>query len=200
MLIRITSACLLFSLTCFPPNDLVSAPDRLQTTIWGVTIGVDNLRTVQDKLGPTEECHVSEHLTTLGYVVGGQSLLFEFSDVGAGDVTGFILRRSERKRGCVLSPLKGPSPRPKTDGGVHLGMKREEFLHLFGPPHRKSSRGAWVYQWLQTEDLSESDKKALARSPLKLRGVTKADVLTTIEARFSMHTLAYFYISKVSTL
>jgi hypothetical protein len=191
----------IFSLLC-PGVSLsaVTEPDDSQVTLSGVMVGRDTLKTVQEKFGPSKPCVVSEHLTKLGYIVGNETLLFESSDIGGGDITGFVLRLSETPPGCNLSSPRTSIESLKTDGGVHLGMTRDEFTRLFGSPKSKSKNGTWVYQWTSTRDLTMAQQKAAAQSFPGVGSSGSVDILTTVEARFSTKGLTYFYISRIKSL
>jgi hypothetical protein len=181
-------------------NSAGAEPGNSQLTILGISIGADTLKTVQEKLGSSKPCLISEHLTTLGYRVGNGTLLFESSDIGGGDITGLVLKLSQGHPACDL-----PAPRTVpvvlgTDGGVHLGMTQSEFTKIFGSPQKTTPNGNFVYQWLRTEKLSKAKQRA-ADQALPGAGTDGAvDILTTIEARFSAKGLTYFYISRIESL
>lgn len=172
-------------------------PDAHQFIIEGVTIGEDNLDTLQRKLGPTKICHTKEHVSVAGYRNSNEELIFEFSEVGGGDITAFYLRPSSRPSNCPLSDLKSNSSQLLSQGGVHLGMTEEEFAKIFGAPETKSKGEAWKYHWIWTRSLTEEEKK---RSALASPGYTasdKTDVSIHVEAHFSNGILRYFYISRL---
>ena len=176
------------------------APANSQLTIWGVSVGTDTLKTVQEKLGRSKPCVMSEHVTTLGYKVGNETLLFESSDIGGGDITGLVLKVSQGRSACDL-----PTPRTghvvlRTDGGVHLGMTQSEFTKIFGSPQKTTPKGTFVYQWLRTEKLSKAKQQAADQALPGAGAEGTVDILTTIEARFSSKGLTYFYISRIESL
>jgi hypothetical protein len=191
----------IFSLFC-PSVSLSAAtePDDSQLALSGVIVGRDTLKTVQDKFGPSKPCVVSEHVTKLGYIVGNETVLFESSDIGGGDITGFVLRLSEAQPKCNLSSPRTGIADLRTDGGVHLGMTRDEFTRIFGSPKNKSKNGTWVYQWAHTADLTKAQQKAAAQSFPGAGASGSVDILTTVEARFSTAGLTYFYISRIKSL
>ncbi|HWZ97804.1 MAG TPA: hypothetical protein VN025_08595 [Candidatus Dormibacteraeota bacterium] len=175
-------------------HSVVTDPGESQFTIFGISIGMDTLKTVQEKLGPSKPCVVSEHLTTLGYKVGNETLIFESSDIGGGDITGLVLRESRERPLCELStPINGNLVL-KTDGGVRVGMTRGEFTKIFGRAQKTSGNGIWTYKWLRTEKLQRA-----AQSPPGGSDNT-VDILVTVEARFSSRGLTYFYISRIKSL
>src|SRR5437660_1710579 len=105
-------------------------PDGHQLTIEGVTIGEDNLDTVQRKLGPTKMCHTKEHLSVAGYRNSKEELIFEFSEVGGGDVTAFYLQPSGSPLSCPPSDLKSNSSQLLSQAEIHLGMTEAEFAKV----------------------------------------------------------------------
>ena len=176
-----------------------AAPGNSQLTILGVSVGTDTLKTVQEKLGSSRPCVMSEHLTTLGYKVNNETLLFESSDIGGGDITGLVLKLSQTRPDCELSAPRTGSDTLRTDGGVYLGMRREDFTKIFGNPQKTTRTGTYVYQWMKTEKLNKEQQKAAQSLP----GAGEdglIDVLTTVEARFSSKGLTYFYISRIKSL
>lgn len=77
-----------------------NAPDASQFTVLGVTVGQDNLETLSAKLGPVKKCHTSHHVEIVSYRNTNEELVFEFGEVGGGDVTGFHLRSIGRAAHC----------------------------------------------------------------------------------------------------
>src|SRR5712691_3918971 len=88
------------------PQTPGTEPQKQQFTIVGIVVGEDTLKSVQKKVGPSTECAVSEHLTRIGYALSNETLLFEASDIGGGEITGFVLRKSGRKPACSLAAPK----------------------------------------------------------------------------------------------
>lgn len=176
-----------------------AAPGNSQLTILGVSVGTDTLKTVQEKLGSSRPCVMSEHLTTLGYKLNNETLLFESSDIGGGDITGLVLKLSQARPDCELSAPRTGSATLRTDGGVYLGMKREDFTKIFGNPQKTTRTWTYVYQWMKTEKPNKEQQKAAQSLPgAGENGLI--DVLTTVEARFSSKGLTYFYISRIKSL
>jgi len=172
-------------------------PDGHHLTIEGVTIGQDNLDTLQRKLGPTKMCHTKEHVSVAGYRNSKEELIFEFSAVGGGDVTAFYLRPSSSPLSCPLSDLKSNSSQLLSKGGIHLGMTEEEFAKIFGTPEAKDKSGAWEYHWTWTRSLTDEEKRKSALASPGYTASEKADVSIHIEAHFSNGVLDYFYISRL---
>jgi len=200
MRILLMYSYLIFSL--LGPSDspsVVTEPGDSQLTVLGVLVGADTLKTVQEKLGAAKPC-VSEHVTMLAYNLGKETVLFESSDVGGGDITGLALRPSETRPVCNPSSPRTGLVSLRTDGGVHLGMPRDEFTKMFGSPKRKKQNGTWFYQWLRTENLTKSQKQGVAQSFPGLETTGSVDILTTVKARFSAKGLTYFYISRIKSL
>src|SRR6266849_9942365 len=104
-------------------------PDASQFSILGVTVGEDNLATLQSKLGPVKKCRAKEHdgVEIAGYVAATENIIFEFGEVGGGDVTAFSLSLPSQRFGCPMSQLSPQSSGLTTKGGVHLGMTEDEF-------------------------------------------------------------------------
>jgi hypothetical protein len=175
-------------------------PGKPHYTIVGIVVGNDTLTSVQEKLGPSKRCVVSEHLTTIGYAVANETVLFEAGDIGAGDITGFVLRTPQSKPACSLASPRIKVARLATDGGIHLGMTKVAFTKLFGRPQKTTSKGTWVYQWMRTQKLTEAEQQVLRQSSSGLSDADTMDILTTVEARFSSEELAYFYISRIKAL
>jgi hypothetical protein len=200
MRITVRGFCLIITLIGLNfSSSAATEPENSQLTILGLSVGRDTLETVQEKLGPSKPCVASEHLTTLGYIVGNETLLFESSDIGGGDITGLILRPSKIRSACDLSSPKTTISSLRTDGGVHLGMKKKEFTTIFGSPKSKKRDGTYVYRWEKTENLTDAQQKAAAKS-FPGAAPNAADVLTTVEARFSTTGLTYFYVSRIKSL
>src|SRR5437879_8126836 len=186
MRIALMLACVMLSLLDQSVSHNAGAePENSQLTILGVSVGADTLKTVQEKLGSSKPCVVSEHLTTLGYKLGNEALLFESSDIGGGDITGLVLKLSRGRPACDLPAPRTDNVVLRTDGGVHLGMKRDEFTRIFGNPQKTTRKGTYVYQWLKTEDLNKAQQQTVAHSLPGAAADGLVDVLTTLEARFS---------------
>jgi len=194
-------SCVVLMLLCILPAQRQKSrpPEVSQLTILGVTVGEDNLETLQKKFGAVKQCHTEEHVSTAGYKNSKQELIFEFSEVGGGDITGFYLKLADGASSCALSILPANAQKLVTEGGVHLGMKEEEFLRMFGSPKSKNKRGEWKYYWTWETSLSNDEKKKAAASSGATVG-DKADVSISVEARFANSALEYFYISKLETL
>jgi hypothetical protein len=172
-------------------------PDTLHFSVLKITIGKDTFATLQDKLGPVGKCHAKGHVSVAGYTNSKEDLVFEFSEVGAGDVTAFYLRPSQQVPSCSFSHLPTQISEIATAGGVHLGMTEDEFLRILGPPERRNSRGKWSYYWTWEVKLTEEEKSEAAKATPGYTVSDTADVAISIEARFSTGTLRYFYISRL---
>ncbi len=172
-------------------------PDDSQLVILGVVIGQDDLGTLQEKLGPSQRCHTKEHVSIVGYTVGNVDLVFEFSEVGGGDVTGFHLSHGLHVPNCSFSTLQAKALIPATAGGTHLGMEEIAFLRAFGPPHTKNRRGEWNYHWTWKEQLTEVEKKKAEKATPGSLPSNEAIASIDVTARFSNGVLQYFYISKL---
>lgn len=174
-------------------------PSDSHFAILNVVIGKDNLRSLQDKLGPTKKCRTKVHdgVAIAGYAGSNEDVVFEFGEAGGGDVTAFFLSLHGRKIGCPLSELSIPSSSVTTNGGVHLGMTEQEFIGIFGAPVIRTSSGQWKYDWTLEKKYTEKEKRDAANAghPVTdsyLRGIT-------IEAEFEKGRLSYFYISRLET-
>jgi hypothetical protein len=172
-------------------------PDTSHLSVLGLTIGKDTLASLQDKLGPVKKCHTNEHVSVAGYTNGKEDLIFEFSEVGGGNVTAFYLRPSQQVPTCPLSRLPSQTSEVATKGGIHLGMAEVEFLHIFGPPESRNKQGKWSYYWTREVKLTEEEKREAVEATPGYTVSDTADVAISIEACFSNATLRYFYISKV---
>ncbi len=173
------------------------APDPSQFSIVGVTIGQDNLQSLLSKLGPTKKCHTAGHVEIAGYIDSKENLVFEFGEVGAGDVTAFYLSIPGKALGCPLSPLRFETSALKTRAGIHLGMTEEEVTRILGPPKSRPQKDYWKYHWQWEVKLTEEEKKAEASAT---PGYTVSDfgyITITIKARFAKGILQYFYVSKL---
>jgi hypothetical protein len=172
-------------------------PTNLQFSILGVTVGEDNLKTLQKKLGPTTRCRDGEHAYIAGYTNSREDLIFEFGEVGAGDITGFYIRPAQRPMRCSLSPLPSGSGL-KTAGGVHLGLARAEFVHIFGLPENQAKRSSWKYKWSWQEKLQDDGpKKANTGTVVVDPASDMVDVTVFAQAKFDGDSLRYFGIWKV---
>lgn len=172
-------------------------PDPSHFSVVGVTIGQDNLATLQSKLGPVKKCRTKEHdgVDIAGYTDSTNDVVFEFGEVGGGEVTGFYLTRPHRSLGCSFAHLPSTISELTTTGGIHLGMAKEEFVRIFGPPKSRIGN-LWKYDWtLETKYTDEERKKAASE------GYSVSDsylIGITIEATFSSGgALRYFYVSKL---
>ncbi|HVS89749.1 MAG TPA: hypothetical protein VHF01_16200 [Candidatus Acidoferrum sp.] len=174
-------------------------PDSSHLSILGVAIGQDNLATLQSKLGPVKKCHTKRHddVEIAGYTDAKENLVFEFGEIGGGEVTAFYLSLPRSAPSCPLSHLSSEISGLTTKGGIHLGMTEEEFIRIFGPPESRTQRGRWKYSWTWEVKLTEAEKKAAASATPGYTVSDTADVVITIEARFTKGVLQYFYISKL---
>jgi hypothetical protein len=178
------------------PESGQKLPDPSQFSILDVTIGQDNLATLQGKLGAVKKCHTNEHdgVDVAGYTDSKESVVFEFGEVGGGDVTGFYLSRPRRTPGCPLSQLSSKISGLATKGGIHLGMTEGDFASIFGPPKSRTDN-LWKYDWTFDAKYTEEEKRKAAKAGEKIADAYSVGI--TIEARFSGGVLRYFYISKV---
>lgn len=172
--------------------------DPSHFSILGVTIGQDNFKTLQSKLGTLQKCHSTEHdgVDIAGYTGPNENVVFEFGEVGGGDVTGFYISSLRAAAGCPLSQLPSKISGLTTKAGVHLGMPKEEFLRIFGFP-KSRTRGLWKYDWTREEKYSEEEIKKTADAGNAVENTYVVGI--TIEARFAKGILQYFYISKLET-
>lgn len=195
----LTSALLFFvwTIRCFAfPESGQKPPDPSHFSILDVTIGQDNLATLQGKLGAVMKCHTNEHdgVDIAGYTDSKENIVFEFGEVGGGDVTGFYLSRPGRSLGCSLSRLPSKISGLTTKGGIHLGMTEAGFTSVFGPPKSKRDN-LWKYDWTLDAKYTEEEKEKAAKAGEKILDTYSIGI--TIEARFSGGVLRYFYISKL---
>jgi hypothetical protein len=175
-------------------------PDSSQFSILDLTIGEDNLDSLQSKLGVSKKCRAIEHdgVEIVGYTDSKESLVFEFGEIGGGDITAFSLSLPSRRSPCPLSRLSTQTSALATRGGVHLGMTEQEFVSIFGPPENRSGRGQWTYNWTTDVKYTDEEKKAAAAAGHAV--LADAYIVgVTIEARFVKGTLQYFYISKLES-
>jgi uncharacterized protein YkuJ len=175
-------------------------PDSSHFSILSVTIGQDDLAMLQSKLGPVKKCRTTEHdgVEIAGYTYSKENLVFEFGEIGGGDVTAFYLSLPSRTTPCPFSRLSSQTSELTTKGGVHLGMTEQEFIRMFGPPTSRTGRGQWKYDWTREAKYTEKDRKAAAEKGYSVTGDTYL-IGITIEARFAKGVLQYFYISKLET-
>ncbi len=174
-------------------------PKNLQFSILGITVGEDNLKTLQKKLGPTTRCRDGEHAYIAGYTNSREDLIFEFGEVGAGDITGFYIRPAQRPMRCSLSPLPSSSGL-KTAGGVYLGLTRAEFVQIFGLPESEAKRSSWKYKWSWQEKLqNDESKKENAGTVFVAPSSDMVDVTVFVQAKFDGDSLRYFGIWKLRT-
>ncbi len=174
-------------------------PDESQFTIAGVTIGHDDIASLRAKLGPVRKCHTRHHVEIAGYSNANEELIFEFGEVGGGDVTAFYLRPKELASECPTSKLQGDLHELSTNGGVHIGMSSDKFLAAFGPPASKTKDGEWQYSWNWEQPLTE-EEKSRAAAVFPGEDVSKGEVSVSVRVRFSLGVLRYFYISKLGVL
>jgi hypothetical protein len=177
-------------------------PDASHFSILGVEIGQDSSESLENKLGKITKCHTNEHISIAGYTNSKEELIFEFGEVGGGDITGFYVRPSSGRShdGCTLSPLPSDVSELTTGAGIRLGMTQKEFLRAFGPPGNRSQGGQWKYHWTWKANLAEEERQAIARSTPGSTPPKTADISVWIEARFTRRSLSYFHISKLETL
>jgi len=175
-------------------------PDSSHFSILDVTIGRDNLVTLQSKLGTGKKCRAREHdgVEIVGYTDSKQNLVFEFGEIGGGDVTGFYLSLPSQPAHCPVSRLSPQTSGLVTKGGVRLGMTEQEFVRIFGPPGSRSGRGQWRYDWTTEAKYTDEEKRAAAAAGHALPADTYL-VGITIEARFVKGALQYFYISRLES-
>jgi len=175
-------------------------PADSQFSILRVTVGKDDFQTLQDKLGPTKKCHVSDHdgFDLAGYSDSAGTLVFEFAEIGGGDVTAFSLGPPTRAVACRLSPLRPEHLQLVTGGGVRLGMTEQEFRVLFGEPVTRNRSGNWKYDWTFDAKYTEDEKRAAIAAGHPVASDTYL-VGVIVEARFANGVLQYFYISKTES-
>jgi hypothetical protein len=159
-----------------------------QFSILNVTIGSDSLATLQTNLGKANKCRSKDY--------DKENLVFEFGEIGGGDVTAFYLSRSSRATPCALSPF---SPRTlTTKGGIHLGMLAQDFARTFGPPDSRTAWGQWKYEWTSEVQYTDAEKETALAAGHAVPAETY-EVGITIEAEFADGFLQYFYISRLAT-
>lgn len=194
----LATALLFFGGAFTPAENGQKPPDPSHFSILDVTIGQDNLTTLQSKLGAVKKCHTSEHdgVDIAGYTDSKENVVFEFGEVGGGDVTGFYLSSSRSTLSCPPSHLPSKISGLTTKAGIHLGMRQEEFVRIFGPPKGQTG-DLWKYDWTSEAKYSEEEKKKAAKAGYAVPN--KYLIGITIEARFAEGVLQYFYISKLET-
>jgi len=185
-----------------PQGHKVKPPGASHFSILGVAIGQDTLETIETKLGAVKECHEkNENASIAGYTDFKEDLVFEFGEVGGGDVTAFYLTTHEQAPSCPLSTLvQKRKAGLTTKGGIHLGMTEEQFIRVFGLPKSRSRKGQWKYFWTWKEKLTDEEKKAIADATPASTVSDEAHVSIWIQARFSNGVLRYFYIAKLETV
>jgi len=192
--------CIFLTLFQLPPYlaSKEKPPSDSHFSILHIMIGKDNFQTVQEKIGPTKKCHTKHHdgVDVAGYADPNEVLVFEFGEIGGGDVTGFSLSRPSHATECPLSPLPSRFSNLATNGGIRLGMTEQEFVKVFGDPKTKTRPDYWEYEWTLEERYTEDEKKGAAAAGYTISGDTYL-VGITIEARFAKGVLQYFYISKL---
>jgi hypothetical protein len=182
------------------PEGKQKPPSDSHFAVLNIVIGKDNLRTLQDKLGPTKKCRTKAHdgVAIAGYAGSNEDIVFEFGEGGGGDVTAFFLSlHGPRKIGCPLSELSMPSSTLTTSGGVHLGMTEQEFVGIFGVPMIRTPAGQWKYDWTLEKKYTEKEKSEAANAGHPVTGSYLKGI--TIEAEFQKGRLSYFYISRLET-
>lgn len=174
-------------------------PDDSHFSIGKITIGKDNFQTLQAKLGPTKKCHTTHHdgVDVAGYSASDETLVFEFGEIGGGDVTAFFLRLPSGPPECPLSPLPSGVSRLTTNGGVHLGMTDRQFVSIFGDPQTKTRPDFWKYEWTLDAKYTESEKKAAASAGNPVADTYLVGII--VEAKFKDGRLIYFYIAKLES-
>ena len=175
-------------------------PSDSNFSIQKVTIGKDNFQTLQDKLGPTRKCHTTHHdgVDIAGYADSTEALVFEFGEIGGGDVTAFSLSLPNGTAKCPLSRLPTGVSELATNGGVRLGMTDREFVSIFGDPQTKTRSNYWKYEWTLEVKYTEGDKSAAASAGHPAPADTYL-VGITVEAKFQEGRLIYFYIAKLQS-
>jgi hypothetical protein len=175
-----------------PPNDS-------HFSIHQITIGKDNFQTVQDKLGPTKKCHTKRHdgVDVAGYADLDETLVFEFGEIGGGDVTAFFLSLPSGTTECPLSPLPAGGSHLATNGGIRLGMPGREFVRIFGDPETKTRSDRWKYEWTLEARYTEGERRAAASAGHPVPDTYLVGI--TVEAKFKDGKLIYFYIAKLES-
>jgi hypothetical protein len=170
--------------------------------ILGVRIGEDSYESLQNKFGEVAKCHSQAHIAIAGYKNSKEELVFEFSEVGGGDITGFYLRPRVESlhEGCPLSLLPGGLSEITTGGGVRLGMTGKEFVRAFGAPKSRIAGGHWKYHWEWQKDLTDEERRAFDHARPGAVVPISADVSVWAEASFAGNRLIYFHISRLETL
>jgi hypothetical protein len=203
-LLMIALSWTFYLLSLFQPFQLSETkrnpPDSSHFSILEITIGKDNLVTLQGKLGTGKKCRAREHdgVEIVGYTDSKENLVFEFGEIGGGDVTAFYLSLPSRLTPCPLSRLSAQTSGLVTRGGVHLGMTEQEFVRMFGPPESRSGGGQWEYDWTTDIKYTDEEKKAAAAAGYPVPADTYV-VGITVEARFVKGVLQYFYIAKLES-
>jgi hypothetical protein len=188
---------LLFQLSQ-PWSEKPNPPSDSHFSIPDVTIGKTNFQAIQDKLGPAKKCHSKRHdgVEFIGYANANEELVFEFGEIGGGDVTGFSVSSPGRTTGCPLSPLPPRVSPLATKGGVRLGLAQQEFVGIFGSPASKTP--SWTYDWTIEPKYTEQEKKDAASAGHPVPADTYI-VGITIEAEFKNGKLSYFYICRLES-
>jgi hypothetical protein len=177
-------------------------PEASHFLVLGVKIGEDSYESLQSKLGEVTKCHTPEHITIAGYKNSKEQLVFEFSEVGGGDITGFSIRprAKDSHESCPLSPLRGETSELTTGGGIRLGITEKEFVQAFGTPKSRSQGGHWKYHWKWKGNLTDEEKQAFERARPGATAPGTADISVWVTAIFTGSRLSYFHISKLETL
>ncbi len=179
------------------PTNGQKPPDASNFSILGVTIDQDNLATLQKKLGPVKKCHITEHGDIAGYTDSKENVVFEFGEIGGGEVTGFYLSSHRQATGCPLSPLPSRIVELTTKAGVHLGMTQQEFVHVIGSAPSRRTGDQWKYDWTLEAKYTEEEKRKAAAAGYSLSDTYLIGI--TIDARFSEGILQYLSIAKVES-
>jgi hypothetical protein len=201
-MITVYRALCVFLILLQPHQDLGSKekpPNDSHFSIRQITIGKDNFKNLQDKLGPTKKCHTKRHdgVDVAGYADPEETLVFEFGEIGGGDVTAFSLSLPSGTTECPLSPLPAGVSHLATNGGIRLGMTGEEFVSIFGDPQTKTGSDFWKYEWTLDAKYTEAEKKAAAAAGHPVPDTYVVGI--TVEAKFKDGKLTYFYVAKLES-
>lgn len=185
---------------CMAQGQKDQRPDGRHFAVLDVIIGKTDFAGLQQRLGPVKQCRVEEEHTSIArYQLDKEELVFEFSVVGGGTVTGFYFGPPGWMEPCPPSPLPSRVKGVSTSGGVHLGMKDAELIRLFGQPEKKNKQGQWDYYWEWEREMTDEEKKQYA-SDRPGQPIPAVSVAITIQVTFSNGTLRSFYISKLEVL
>jgi hypothetical protein len=133
---------LLFQLSQ-PWSEKPNPPSDSHFSILDVTIGKTNFQAIQDKLGPAKKCHSKRHdgVEFIGYANANEELVFEFGEIGGGDVTGFSVSLPGRTTGCPLSPLPQRVSHLATKGASGSVWRNKSSSVSLALPHPKLHLG-----------------------------------------------------------